>query len=155
MAVIHCGGDTRNGTPCRQTVRQKGGRCRHHRGRPLSATRLVKLMYSTAKEVSALGGAWAVFEKAQPHIMDVVNAVQSLIMPEDFWFGGVSTKSKANMQRARAEARTRQTFHRKRYEGYSTRDRRALERAYVTIGAVASSAESANKPLQRTGKAGR
>jgi hypothetical protein len=136
---ILCGAIKSNGGTCQREVSKLGERCHDHKDKPLSAKSILKLCYATIRVVADLGGAYAAFQIAYPHIMSLLAPVLGQLMPEDFWDYGFKPKDVARMLQEEKEAHKKSKALEEKYSWYSDHDKLRVERAYREILAYAES----------------
>jgi hypothetical protein len=114
-------------------VPRPGDRCHLHKGKPLDGKRVLNLCYRTIHEVAALGGAYAAFEAAHPHIMSLWLPVRGLLMPEYFWHYGFEPKDLDRMRQEENAAHQKSKALEEKYSLYSSKEKRRVERVYCEI----------------------
>jgi hypothetical protein len=138
-----CGAKRLDGEACQNRVAVAGDRCHIHRDKkkPLSSKRILPLCYKTIERIAAFGGAYALFEKVHPDIMEIVNQLSGMLMPEHFWYLGFEPKDREEMVRQIQKAHKKRDRIVERYESYSKSDKLAVEQAYQAILRVVESAQ--------------
>jgi len=140
-----CGAKRLDGEACQNRVAVAGDRCHIHRdkNKPLGPKHILSLCYKTIERIAAFGGAYALFEKVHPNIMEIVNQLSGLLMPEHFWYMGFEPKDREEMIRQIRVAHEKRDRLAQRYEGYSESDKLAVEQAYQAILRVVESVQQA------------